>query len=74
MSRNKMISSVTNLTRLEEHLISPWLTFAQIYKLHGYGQYKMKGIVINVTNINQTKLVLPRLHDEATIGYFKAMT
>jgi hypothetical protein len=66
-----MISLVTKLTHFEEHLISPWLTFAQIYKLHGYGQYKMKGIVINVlTNINQTKLVLPRLHDEATIGIF----
>jgi hypothetical protein len=31
----------------------------------------MKGIVINVlTNINQTKLMLPHLHDEATIGIF----
>jgi hypothetical protein len=24
------------------------IVFAQIYKLHGYGQYKMKGSVINV--------------------------
>jgi hypothetical protein len=46
--------------------------FAQIYKLHGYGQYKMIGIFVNVpTNINQMKLVLPRLpYDEATIGIF----
>jgi hypothetical protein len=71
ISRNKMISSVTKLTHLEECLISPWLAFAQIYKLHGYGQYKMKGTIINVlTNINQTELVLPCLHDEATIGVF----
>ncbi len=67
-----MISSVTKLTHLEEHFISPQLVFAQIYKLHGYGQYKMKGIIINVpTNINQMQLVLPRLpYDEATIGVF----
>jgi len=71
-----MISSITKLTHLEEHLISPQLSFAQIYKLHGYGQYKMKSIVINVlTNINQTKLVLPCLCDEATNRFiFKAMT
>jgi hypothetical protein len=49
-----MISLVTKLTHLEEHFISSQLAFAQIYKLHGYGQYKMKGSVINVpTNINQ---------------------
>ncbi len=49
-----MISSVTKLTHLEEHLIFPQLAFAQLYKLHGYGQYKIKGIVINVpSNINQ---------------------
>ncbi len=54
ISRNKMISSITKLTHLKECLIFPWLNFAQIYKLHGYGQYKMKGIVINVlANINQ---------------------
>jgi hypothetical protein len=39
ISRNKMISLATKLTHLEECLISPQLTFAQIYKLHGYGQY-----------------------------------
>ncbi len=48
ISRNKMISLVTKLTHLEEHLVSPWLAFAQIYKLHGQGKYKMKGSVINV--------------------------
>ncbi len=55
ISRNKMILLITKLTHLEERLIFPWLVFAQIYKLHGYGQYKVKGIVINVpSNINQT--------------------
>jgi hypothetical protein len=72
ISRNKMISSITKLTHLEKCLVYPRLAFAQIYKLHGYGQYKMKGIVINVpTNINQMQLVLPYLpYDEATIGVF----
>jgi hypothetical protein len=67
-----MISSVTKLTHLEEYLISPQLAFAQIYKLHGYGQYKMKGVVINVpSNINKMQLVLPRLrYDEAIIDLF----
>jgi hypothetical protein len=50
-----MISFVTKLTHYKEHLISPQLAFAQIYKLHGYGKYKMKGSVINVPeDINQT--------------------
>jgi hypothetical protein len=49
-----MISLITKLTHLDERLVSPRLAFAQIYKLHSYGQYEMKGIVINVpTNINQ---------------------
>jgi len=67
-----MISSVTKLTHLEEQLIYSWLAFAQIYKLHGYGQYKMKGNIINVlSNINQTQLLLPRLScDEVIIGVF----
>ncbi len=48
------------------------LAFAQIYKLHGYGQYKMKGSIINVpSNINQMWLMLPCLpYDEATIIVF----
>jgi len=72
ISRNKMISLITKLTHLEKCLVSPHLTFAQIYKLHGYGQYKMKDIVINVpTNINQMQLLLSCLpYDEAMIGVF----
>ncbi len=67
-----MISSITKLTHLKECLISLQLVFAQIYKIHDYGQYRMKCNVINVlVNINQTKLMLPHLpYDEATIGVF----
>jgi hypothetical protein len=72
ISGNKMISSITKLTHLKECLISLQLVFAQIYKIHDYGQYRMKCNVINVlVNINQTKLMLPHLpYDEATIGVF----
>ncbi len=67
-----MISLLTKLTHLKKCLVSPQLVFAQIYKLHGYGQYKMEGIVINVpTNINQMQLLLPCLpYDDTTIGVF----
>ena len=36
--RNVMIESVKKLNVLEERLISPRQAFAQIYKLHNYGQ------------------------------------
>jgi len=67
-----MISLITKLTHLEKCFVSPKLVFAQIYKLHSYGQYKMEGIVINVpTNINQMQLLLSCLpYDDATIGVF----
>jgi hypothetical protein len=67
-----MISLVTKLTHLEECFIYPWLVFVQIHKLHGYGQYKMKGNVNNIpTNINQMQLMLPHLpYDEVRIGVF----
>ncbi len=43
-----------------------------MYKLHGYGQYKMKDNLINVsTNINQTHLMLLYLpYNEVTISVF----
>jgi hypothetical protein len=46
--------------------------FAQIYKLQGYGQYKMHGSVINVlANVDQTQSILPHLpHDGVTTGVF----
>jgi hypothetical protein len=34
--------------QLKECFISPCFAFAHIYKLYGYGQYKMHGSVINV--------------------------
>ena len=51
-------------------MISPRLAFAQIQKLHNYGQYKLYGSIINVpTDIDQTQSLLPRLpKDESTIG------
>ncbi len=44
--------------------------FVQIWKLQGYGQYNIKGSIINFpSNINSTRSILPRLpHDETTIG------
>jgi hypothetical protein len=45
--RNKIIPLVQKLTQLKEHIISPHLTFAQIYELQGYGQYKIHANVIN---------------------------
>jgi hypothetical protein len=58
------------LNELEEGLVSPRLTFAQIWQLQGYGQYNIKGSIINVpSNINFTQSILPCLpHDETKIG------
>jgi hypothetical protein len=54
---------------LEEQLVSPRLTFIQIWQLQGYGQYNIKGSIINVPfNINSTQSILAHLpHDETTI-------
>jgi hypothetical protein len=52
---NKIITSVQKLTQLEEHFISPCLTFAQIYKLQRYEQYKIHGSVSSIPmNVDQT--------------------
>jgi hypothetical protein len=60
-----------NTFRKKNHIF-PQLSFGQMYKLHGYGQYEMKGNLINVwTNINQTQLILLYLpYNEVTIGVF----
>jgi hypothetical protein len=52
--------------------ISPHLTFAQIYKLQGYGQYEMHDSVINIfESVDQTQSILSHLpHDGAKIGVF----
>jgi hypothetical protein len=67
---NNDIDSVKKLNELEERLVSPNLTFVQIWQLQGYGQYNIKGSIINVpSNINSTQSILPcLLHHEATIG------
>ncbi len=46
--------------------------FVQIYKLYGYGQYKIHGSVINVlANVNQIQSILPCLpNDDASIDVF----
>ena len=54
-SRSSIIGSMKQLTSLEERLISPPLAFAQIHRLHNYGQYKLHGSIINVpANIDLT--------------------
>ncbi len=67
---NNDIDFVKKLNELEKQLVSPHLAFAQIWQLQGYGQYNIKGSIINVpSNINFTQSILPCfLHDEATIG------
>jgi hypothetical protein len=69
--KNKIIPLVQKLTQLKEHIISSCLTFVQIYKLYGYGQYRMHGSVINVLiDMNQTQSILLCLpHNDATIGW-----
>ena len=68
--RNIRIESVNKLNVLEERLIYPQQAFAQIYKLHNYGQYKLHGSVINVSsNLDKVQFILPRLlENDTTIG------
>jgi hypothetical protein len=67
---NGPIDSVRKLNELKEQLILFCLAFVQIWQLQGYGQYSIKGSIINVlTNVNFTQSILPYLpHDETTIG------
>jgi len=59
--RNLMIESVKKLNVLEGRLISSRQAFAQICKLHNYGQYKLHRSVINVpANIDKIQSTLPR--------------
>ena len=48
------------------------MAFAQIYKIQGYGQYKMHRSIINVlANVNETQSILPHLpQDDSIIGVF----
>jgi len=55
ISINLVINLVSNLYELEERLIASWQSFAQIWRIEGYGQLKMRGSIINVpTNVNRT--------------------
>jgi hypothetical protein len=67
---NDPIDFVKKLNELQEQLISPRLAFVQIWQLQGYGQYCIKGNIINVlTNVNFTQSIFPYLpHDGTTIG------
>ncbi len=66
---NNDIEFIKKLNELEEQSVSPRLTFAQIWQLQGYGQYNIKGSIINVPfNINSTQSILLHLpHDETII-------
>jgi hypothetical protein len=56
ISWNSAIVFVKCFTTLEERLVSSRFTFAQNYKLHGDGQYKLNGSIINVlVNIDETQ-------------------
>jgi hypothetical protein len=68
--RNSIIKSVKLLTVLEERLISRCLVFAQICKVHNFGQFKLHGCIINMpANIDRTQSLLPHLPgDGTTIG------
>jgi hypothetical protein len=61
---------MSNLYELKERLIAPRQTFAQIWQVEGYRQFKIRGSIINVlANVNITQSILPcMLNDEATIG------
>ncbi len=43
ISRIKIIPSIQKLTQLGKHSTTPCFNFVQMYKLQGYGQYKMHG-------------------------------
>jgi len=66
---NDIDSTKKKLNELEERLVSPHLTFVQIWQFQGYGQCNIKRDNINVSsNINSTQSILPHLlHDETTI-------
>jgi hypothetical protein len=67
---NRIIFLVLDFHELEERLIAPQQAFTQIWQVEGYGQYKIRGSIINVpTNVNITQSILPCMpNDETTIG------
>jgi hypothetical protein len=71
ISMNPIISSILDLHELEERLIVSWQTFAQIWQVQWYGQYKTWSNIINVlANVNKTQFILPCMpNDETTTGF-----
>jgi hypothetical protein len=63
---------VSSLNKIEEPLVSPRLAFAQIYQLKGYGQYGIRGSIVNVpANLDLIQNVLPHLpHDSSIIAIY----
>jgi hypothetical protein len=50
------------LNKVEKHLITPQLTFAQNFQLHGYGQYGIHSSIVNVpTNLNLIQNLLSQM-------------
>jgi hypothetical protein len=48
------------LNRIKECLITPCLTFAQIFQLQGHEQYGLHGRIVNIpTNLNIIQKKLP---------------
>jgi hypothetical protein len=60
---------MSSLNKIKEPLVSPRLAFAQIYQLKGYGQYGIRGSIVNVpTNLDLIQNLLPQLpHDSSII-------
>jgi hypothetical protein len=66
ISKNEIIPLIQKLTPLEENYVLPHLSFVQIYKIYGYGQYAS---VIDVpTNVNQIQFISHVPYDETIIG------
>jgi hypothetical protein len=62
------IDSVKKLNELKKWLISRCLAFVQIWQLQGYGQYNIRGNIINVpSNINYTQSILFHFPHDKTI-------
>lgn len=64
ITRNLAIRFVKHFSMIKERLIYPKFSFAQICKVHNYGQYKLPGSIINVPQ----SLLLCVHVDETIVG------
>jgi hypothetical protein len=56
-----IIPFVKILNKLKEHLIALQMAFAYIFQLNDWGQYDIRGSVINVpTNLDKIQTILPQ--------------